>query len=111
VEREVFGSDFGTTGYTTVAQAKQLISELRLGAADRLLDIGAGAGWPGLYLSLEVGCRLVVTDLPIEGLVTADRRAAEERISSRVGSAVCSARNLPFRAATFDAIVHTDVLC
>ena len=111
IERVVLGSDFGVTGYTTVAQADELIRRLRLGPAGRVLDIGAGCGWPGLYLSIKTGCRLVSTDLPIEGPVAALRRAGEEGIAARVSAAVCSARRLPFRRRSFDAIVHSDVMC
>jgi SAM-dependent methyltransferase len=110
LERIVIGGDFGANGYTTLAQADLIAKRLRLGSSDRLLDVGAGRGWPGLYLSKVTGCSVVLTDLPEEGLRTARRRAGVEGIGDQVAVAA-SARRLPFAGGTFDAIVHTDVLC
>jgi 2-polyprenyl-3-methyl-5-hydroxy-6-metoxy-1,4-benzoquinol methylase len=111
VERRVIGSDFGANGYTTVAQADLLSERLGLTAGKQLLDIGSGRGWPGLYLARESGCTVVLTDLPEEAMRTAARRAGEEGLLGRVCTVVSTARRLPFRPATQDAIVHTDVLC
>lgn len=111
LERMVIGSDFEASGYTTLAQADLIAERLRLREGERLLDVGAGRGWPGLYLSKVTGCSVVLTDLPQEGLRTARRRAGGEGIGDRVATAAASARRLPFAGGTFDAIVHTDVLC
>jgi 2-polyprenyl-3-methyl-5-hydroxy-6-metoxy-1,4-benzoquinol methylase len=111
IERRVIGGDWGANGYTTMAQADTLAHRLGLSAADRLLDIGTGRGWPGLYLAARTGCRVVVTDLPLEGLRVAADRAAAEGLTARAGMVVAAASGLPFRAGSFDAIVHTDVLC
>jgi hypothetical protein len=64
IERRVIGGDWGANGYTTMAQAATLARALGLSATDRLLDIGTGRGWPGLYLAATSGTRVVVTDLP-----------------------------------------------
>ena len=111
LERMVIGGDFGANGYTTLAQADLIAKRLRLGAGDRLLDVGAGRGWPGLYLSKVTDCSVVLTDLPEEGLRSALRRAGVEGIGDRVAAVAASARQLPFARERFDAIVHTDVLC
>jgi SAM-dependent methyltransferase len=111
IERRVIGGDWGANGYTTMAQADTLADKLGLSATDRLLDIGAGRGWPGLYLAATTGCRVVVTDLPLEGLRGAADRAAAEGLGARAAMVVAAASGLPFRAGGFDAIVHTDVLC
>jgi 2-polyprenyl-3-methyl-5-hydroxy-6-metoxy-1,4-benzoquinol methylase len=111
LERLVLGADFGGNGYTTVAQAELLGERLDLSPTSRLLDIGAGRGWPGLYLAQFTGCHVVVTDLPHEAMHTARERAREEALSQQTAAVVASARRLPFGAGTFDAIVHTDVLC
>ena len=111
LERLVIGGDFGANGYTTMAQADLMAERLRLHQDHRLLDIGSGRGWPGLYLAKVTGCTAVLTDLPEEGLRAARRRTVVEGLAGRATSVVASARRSPFQAETFDAIVHTDVLC
>jgi hypothetical protein len=110
VERRVLGAVWGINGFTTVAQADALAERLHLRPGKRLMDLGTGRGWPGLYLAKRTGCEVVLTDLPIEGLQHALRRAEVEAVSS-LGAVVASARHLPFGKESVDAIVHTDVLC
>jgi hypothetical protein len=81
IEQRVIGGDWGANGFTTMTQADTLARELHLSATDRLLDLGSGRGWPGLYLAARTGCRVVLTS------------------------------GLPFRASSFDVNIHTDVLC
>ena len=111
IELAVIGGDWGANGYTTVRQADHLGATLGLGTGVRLLDLGAGRGWPGLYLAVRTGCQVVLTDVPFEGLRQAMDRARAEDIIERAPAVVASARALPFRTGTFDAVVHTDVLC
>lgn len=111
IERSVIGADWGANGYTTIEQADRLGAELRLGPSKLLLDLGSGRGWPGLYLAATTGCRVVMTDVPVEALQLAVNRARAEGLQTRAVAVRCSARNLPFASASFDAIVHTDVLC
>lgn len=109
LERRVFGSDYGGNGYTSIDAADQLADLLRLQASSVLLDIGTGAGWPGLYLAQKSGCRVVLTDMPKEGLPVAQGRAAEDGIDGHAVNA--DGQYLPFRKASFDAVTHADVLC
>ena len=78
IESDALDADYGSTGYTTRAQADELGRHLRLRPGDRLADIGSGSGWPGLYLAQQTGCHVVGTDLPLDGLqrarVALDRR-------------------------------------
>lgn len=111
LERSVIGGDFGANGYTTLAQADMLADRLALSDGDRLLDVGSGRGWPGLYLAGRTGCAVVLTDLPREAMAAARERARREGLADRARLVVASARRLPFRHQAFDAIVHTDVLC
>jgi SAM-dependent methyltransferase len=111
IEQRVIGGDWGANGYTTMAQADELARGLGLSAGDRLLDLGTGRGWPGLYLAARTGCRVVLTDLPLEGLRVAANRAAGEGLAARAGVVASAASGLPFRAGSFDAVIHTDVLC
>jgi 2-polyprenyl-3-methyl-5-hydroxy-6-metoxy-1,4-benzoquinol methylase len=111
IELAVIGGDWGANGYTTVAQADQLAAMLELGADSMVVDIGAGRGWPGLYLAARTGCSVVMTDVPLAGLVSARERAQREGLDNRTWPVNANARDLPFVAETFDAAVHTDVLC
>ena len=110
LERAVLGSDYGANGYTPMAQAETLIRVLALRAGERLLDVGAGCGWPGLHLASRTGCDVVVTDLSLPGMRRAWERICNDGLTSS-SAVVATARHLPFRAESFDAIVHTDVLC
>jgi cyclopropane fatty-acyl-phospholipid synthase-like methyltransferase len=111
MEHEVLGSDYGSTGYTTRAQADDLATHLRLRPDDRLADIGAGAGWPGLYLAAQTGCRVVATDLPFAGLLRARDRARRDDLAARAAFVVATGARQPLRPGSFDAVVHTDVMC
>lgn len=110
VEREVFGVNAGIISYTTPAQADQLANVLDLRPGMRLLEIGAGSGWPGVYIAGRTGCDAVLTDVPVSGIRTAATRAAREGVDRQLRFAAASATQLPFRPRSFDAVVHSDVL-
>lgn len=111
VERRALGSDFGADGYATRAEVDRLGRILGLGPGTRLLDVGAGHGWPGLYLARETGCTVVLTDRPLNGLAAASRRANREGLTGRAWSLAAGGAELPLRPASVDAVIHTDVLC
>ncbi len=50
-----------------------------------------------------------MTDVPVEGLVSARARGQREGLDDRTWPVNASARDAPFRVETFDAVVHTDV--
>ncbi len=109
LERRVLGSDYGANGYTDVAQADRLVELLELGSGSRLLDVGCGAGWPGVYVAARSGCRAVVADVPVAGLHAARQRARRDRVA--VTPVAAAGELLPFRDRSFDAVTHADVLC
>lgn len=111
VERAVLGDAVGLNGYTTLEQAWVLRDRLALAPLVRLLEIGAGQGWPGSHLAESSGCGLVATDIAVDGL-----RTTKDRLTLRppAGSAhvvAADGRALPFRTDWFDAVVHADVFC
>ena len=70
----------------------------------RHLDVAAGTGEPGLTVArLAPGGHVVLTDLAAEMSGIAARRAVAQGITN-VGTAVCSADDLPFGDAAFDSI-------
>lgn len=110
-ERAVFGSDFGANGWTTPGQADELARKLELSPGDRLLDLGTGRGWPGLYLAVTTGAEVVLVDRPVAGLRHAVERARREGVEDRAVAVAASAIRLSFLPGSFDAVVHTDLLC
>jgi hypothetical protein len=96
VEREVIGGNVGASGYTTLSQADELIGQLGLEPGMRVLDIGAGRGWPGLYLAAKTGCEAVLTDVPDTSLTSALVRADEQRLGHLASCVRGTAESLPF---------------
>lgn len=111
LELESLGRDFGGTSWTTRDQADAAIEALDLRPGKRLLEVGSGSGWPGLYLSRESGCSATLVDLPSIALRQAAERAALEGVASRVDLVLADGTRLPFRDGSYDCVSHADVLC
>jgi SAM-dependent methyltransferase len=111
LERSVLGCDYGGTSWTTRREAGRIAELLGLRPGVRLLDVGAGAGWPGLYLAHVTGCDVVLADLPVVGLQIALERAAADGFEERCRVVVADGAALPFGESSFDAVSHSDVLC
>ena len=111
IEQRVFCADYGGTSWTTRAQAERVVSRLELSPGLRLLEVGGGAGWPGLFLATRSGCEVVISDLPLEGLRMARERSELDRLAARCSIVAADGAALPFRDRSFDRIHHADVLC
>ncbi len=111
IERSVCGCDFGADSWTTRKDADRLAEKLKLGPDTRLLDLGAGTGWPSLYFAEQTGCEVVLVDLPETGLRIARERAKRDNIANLITTVIADASNLPFAVGRFDAISHSDLLC
>ncbi len=111
IERSVCGCDYGGTSWTTRREADDISKKLALRPGQRLMDLGAGSGWPGLYLAALSGCDIILVDLPAEGLAIAAARAKADRLPGVYSVAVADGRALPYGDKSFDAITHSDVLC
>jgi precorrin-6B methylase 2 len=110
LERVAVGMDWGGNGYTTVEHVRELIDVLDLGPDKRLADLGSGAGWPGVFVASESGCRVVLSDLAVTGMRAARAHAASHDVDG-VQVVSASATEVPFADATFDAVSHSDLLC
>lgn len=111
IESHTCGCCYGGNSWTTKKQADVIAQKLELSPRSSLIDIGAGAGWPGLYLSSMSGCSSTLVDLPETGLKLAADRSIQDRISERVKTLVADAAELPFEDQSFDAVSHSDLLC
>jgi len=111
LEKEVLGCDFGGTSWTTRSQADGIPAALKLDSDSHLLEIGAGTGWPGIYLAGQAGCDVTLLDVPVSSLIHARHRAVDENVGDRCAAVAASGAALPFTDGTFVAIGHSDVLC
>ncbi len=111
IESEVLGCDYGGTSWTDRKEAERFADLLSLRPGVRALEIGAGSGWPGIYLARRTGCDVTLSDLPREGLRIAQRRAAAEELGARCQVVVADGARLPFPSSCFEALYHCDVLC
>jgi ubiquinone/menaquinone biosynthesis C-methylase UbiE len=111
IERQVCGCDYGASSWTTRVEADRMATLLELRLGSRLLDVGSGSGWPGLYLSRTTGCDLALVDLPAFGLKIAQTRRMKDTSKASVWLALADAAALPFAHDSFDAVCHADLLC
>ncbi len=111
IERAVCGCDYGGVSWATREEIDQVSAMLALRPGQHLMDLGAGSGWPGIYLAKQSGCDITLLDLPLEGLAVATARAREDGLTGSFSASVADGRTLPFADESFDAITHSDVLC
>ncbi len=111
LERDVLGCDYGGTSWTTAQQAAKIPALLGLDSGDHLLEIGAGTGWPGIYLARLSDCEVTLLDLPYSALKLAQQRALKETVAHRCHFLVASGTALPLANTSFQAIEHSDILC
>lgn len=111
VEMAVCGCDFGGTSWASEDEVRQMAELMGLSAGSSYLEIGAGSGWPSLYLVRETGCDATLCDISGEGMRIAAERAEQDDIADRCRFDVATAADLPYGDGEFDAVGHSDVLC
>jgi len=83
-----------------------LLEEARIGAGQKVLDIGGGAGEPSLTIAALLGPKGTITYTdPAAAMVETTRAEATRRSLTNVRFEQCSADNLPFADGTFDVAV------
>ena len=83
----------------------------RLGAGDRLLDVGSGDGTTALLAAAESGCRAVGVEYGVGAVEEATRRAEEMGIADRVEFVPGDAASLPLGDGTIDVAISECSLC
>lgn len=111
ISERACGCRYAGTSWTTGAEADEALRLLELAPGRRLLDLGAGAGWPGLYFARRSGASVTLLDLPEAGLRLARERAGADGVSHLVEVVKGDAADPPFGPESFDAISHSDLLC
>ena len=111
IERTICGCDYGGTSYATRREVDEIAGLLDLAPGQRLLDIGAGAGWPALYWARTTGCDAVLSDVPLAALRIAAKRAVADSTSRNCWAVAAEGVALPFKSGSFDSVSHSDVLC
>jgi hypothetical protein len=109
LERRTLGVAYGGNGYTDIHQVERLVRLLGLGGGERVLELGSGAGWPGLYIAQESGSRVVISDVPWEGVSWGLRHGRARSLP--VDAVACLGTEIPFKDRSFDGVTHSDVLC
>ncbi len=87
---------------------RRVISELRVGRGDMVLDIGCGIGGTGRELAREYGACCVGVDLVPEFIDTANELSRRVGLQDKTRFIAASALKLPLQDAMFDgvAIMH-----
>jgi ubiquinone/menaquinone biosynthesis C-methylase UbiE len=90
--------------FTPITQA--LIEDARIGSEDSVLDVATGPGEPALSVAAMAGANGKVVGVDaIQGMVKAARDKAERLGLKNARFEVAFADDLPFAAATFDAVI------
>ena len=111
IESMVCGCNYGATSWTTRSEADEVKTILSLEPSSTLLEIGAGTGWPGLYIAKSTGCNVMLIDISYDSLLVAKERIREDQLASRCQVVAANGDCLPFARNSFDAVIHCDVLC
>jgi len=111
IEKAVCGCSYGATSWATRKEANHISRLLRLKPNTHLLEIGAGAGWPGIYLAKKSGCDLTLIDIPLTGLITARNQINKDNPEGNCQVVAADGIKLPFSQSSFKKILHTDLLC
>lgn len=94
-------------GGNPVWLAEWLTNDLPLNPGMKALDLGCGRGKSSIFLAREFGVQIVAVDLMIDPAETL-QRIRHAGLEGQILPLCCDARQLPFAAEAFDAIVCLD---
>jgi SAM-dependent methyltransferase len=106
--RLLLGDSFHPGG---LALTERLGALMRLGPADRVLDVAAGRGTSAVHLARVFGCRVVGVDYGAANVAAAEAAAVQTGLADQVTFRQGDAERLPVEDAGFDAVVCECAFC
>jgi len=112
LRREALGDDeIGQQSWVTVAELKEAIANLRLGAHTRVLDLGCGAAGPLTFIVGAAGCRGVGIDVSAPAIEAGRARAAALGVDRQVSLEQADLDSeLPYESRSFGAAIAIDAV-
>ena len=106
--RWLLGDELHPGGEATTRRALELIGA---GPGERLLDVASGKGDSSLLAARELGCVVTGIDYRPTAVIDAGRAADAAGVGDRVRFLAGDAEALPFRDATFNAVLCECSFC
>jgi ubiquinone/menaquinone biosynthesis C-methylase UbiE len=104
----VFGQDLTQDGQADMDSINDLIAHLEIGANNKVLDLGCGAGGISAYISDRTGAHVTGLDYAATAIETAAKRTNGKQ--DRLVFVRGDMNALDFADSTFDAVVSVDTI-
>jgi cyclopropane fatty-acyl-phospholipid synthase-like methyltransferase len=98
-------SDDSSVSVATDRFTDIMISKLKVGSGDRVLDVGCGIGKPAVQLARATGASVVGISINQGQVDAGNERAKAEGLADQVSFECADALKLPFEDASFDAVL------
>ncbi len=106
--RFLLGDSFHPGG---IALTLELAGLMKLNSASLLLDVASGKGTSAFAVAEHFGCRVIGVDLSEANIAASEAEATKRGLNDRVQFRLADAEQLPFEAASFDAILCECAFC
>lgn len=107
---EEYPQEADPNGWTTLSELRRIASELRVGPRETFVDLGCGAGGPGLWVARATGAAVVGIDVSAVAVEQATRRASVSGLGERAHFQVGDFQATGLPDAAFDGAMSVDVL-
>ncbi len=98
-----------TKHFGGVRSTKELIELCRIDKNKYVLEVGCGIGKTPCYIAKNYGSKVVAIDISEKMVEISKERAKREGLKDKIKFMVADATNLPFKDATFDAVICESV--